>query len=319
MLKAFRTNIILQIVVILAVALLMWAKSFSHPIAAPVEGGGGLFYWITGRMSPITATIIGFVLVLFEGVLFNSILYRHKLITQSSLLPTLFYIIAMSIGHPTLTPMLMGSLFLLLAIEQLLLTTTLLSIGIDKTFGAAASVGMAIVLCPTMVVFLIPLLFSMFNYSLYSWRDWTMLILGLLAPFVVLETYYFLCDELFYRNYLLLYNVTDLHFVAWGNVVQWIISIIFLLLLIAGMVTIIGNSQSRNINFNKNTTTLLLSVLGSIAISLYSELFPIPTQAYAIPFSACATFLFIEPSRKEFVPNVIFIALLLIFVVSNWL
>lgn len=319
MLKAFRTNIIFQIVVILAVAVLMWTKSFAHPLAAPVEGGGGLFYWLTGRMSPITATLVGFVLVIAEGVLFNSILYRHKLITQSSLLPTLFYIIAMSIGHPTLTPVMMGSLFLLLAIEQLLLTTTLLSIGIDKTFGAAASLGMAVVLCPTLVVFLIPLLISMFNYSLYSWRDWTMLILGLLAPFIVLETYYLLCDELFYRNYLLLYAVTSVQIVAGGNAVQWITSIVFLLVLIAGLVTAIGSGQNRNINFNKNTTTLLLSVLGSIALSLYSQLFPVPTQAYAIPFAAGATFLFIEPRRKEFVPNVVFVVLLLCFVVSNWL
>ena len=218
MLKAFRNNdIIVQIIVILAVAGLMWAKSFAYPLSTPPSGGGSLFYWLTGTMSPTLASVLGFVLMLVEGVLLTSILYRHKLIGQGTLLPVLFFVIAMSLGRPSLTPVMLGTLFLLVAIDQLLITSTLLSIGLDKTFGAAACVGLSIVLCPTMVVFVIPVIISMFNFSLYSWRDWAMFILGLLAPWIIVETYYWLCDEMFYRNYLLWYNVNDIHLSAWGN------------------------------------------------------------------------------------------------------
>ncbi len=326
MLKSFRNNnIIVQIIVVLSVAGLMWANSFAHPASTPALGGGSLYYWLTGALSPTAANILAFILMLAEGVLLTSILYRHKLIGQGTLLPLLFFVIAMSLGRPMLSPILLGTLFLLLAIEQLLLTTTLLSIGLDKTFGAAACVGLAALLCPNMVVFIIPFIISMFNYSLYGWRDWTMFILGFLAPWIVVETYYWVCDELFYRNYLLLYTITDFHLRAGGNLVQWLASIVFLLFLVSGILRAISMSRNHNINFNKNVTTLLLFTLGSMALAAYNRFFPVAAADYAIPFACCATYLFMEtgPSgmgrqRKEFWTNLIFIATLLFFVIINW-
>lgn len=326
MLKAFRNNdIIVQIIVILAVAGLMWAKSFAYPLSTPPSGGGILFYWLTGAMSPTLATVLGFVLMLAEGVLLTSILYRHKLIGQGTLLPVLFFVIAMSIGRPSLTPVMLGTLFLLVGIDQLLITSTLLSIGLDKTFGAAACVGLSIVLCPTMVVFVIPVIISMFNFSLYSWRDWAMFILGLLAPWIIVETYYWLCDEMFYRNYLLWYTVTDIHLSAWGNVLQWIWSILFLLLLVCGLFKVIGSSRNHNINFNKNITTLLLFTIGSVGLTLYTQLFPVPAEAYAIPFACCTTYLFANGSstgsfssrRNDIWINVAFVVTVVFFAAIN--
>ena len=317
MLKTFRTNIPVQIAIILVASALLWMNSFIHPQHALLEGGGDLYHFICGEMSPAVATIVAFVLVLAEGVLLNSILYRHKMITQSSLLPMLFYIIAMSIGHPALSPVIVGSLFLLIGIDQLLLTSTLLSVGLDKIFGGAACIALSSLFCPVMVVFLIPLVASMFNYSLYTWRDGTMLILGFLAPFILLETCYYVCDELFYRDYLLLYNLSDLRIQAGGSLVEWIVSIVFLLMLIVGMATALGGEQNRSINFSKNITTLLLFALGSVMLSFYTALFPVFTQGYAMPFACCSTYLFIEPKRKETVSNLVFVLLLLLFILTN--
>lgn len=105
MLKSFRNNnIIVQIIVVLAVAGLMWANSFAHPASTPALGGGSLYYWLTGALSPTAANILAFILMLAEGVLLTSILYRHKLIGQGTLLPLLFFVIAMSLGRPMLSP-----------------------------------------------------------------------------------------------------------------------------------------------------------------------------------------------------------------------
>ena len=191
MLKIFRTDVFLQIVIILVVSVAMWVGVFIHPQPMPMVGGGQLYYWLTGMLTPLWGTIIAYVLVLLEGFLLNGILYRHKMIAQSTLLPMLFYVIAMSLGTPTLTPILLGSLMLLIAIDQLMLTTTLLSLPLDKVFAAAAAIALATLFCPAMAVFFIPLIASMFNYSLYGWRDWTMFLLGLLAPYIILETIFF--------------------------------------------------------------------------------------------------------------------------------
>jgi hypothetical protein len=319
MLKIFRTDIFMQAVIILIVSLVMWIGVFLHPQPIPIDGGGPLFYWITGFMSPRMGAIVAFLLVIAEGFIFNGILYRHKMITQNTLMPMLFYIVAMSLGSPTLTPILIGSLLLILAIGQLMLTTTLLSLTLDKIFGAAALVSLATLFCPSMAVFFIPLVIDMFTYSLYGWRDWAMLILGLLAPLILVETIYFVTDEIFYRNYLLLYDLTDLHFRAHGNWVDWAGSILFAVILVVGLGAAMVNSQNRNVNFKKNITAILIFTIGSIFFSLYSSLIPIPTQAYAIPFACSTTSIFIEPKRKEFVSSLFFIFIIVSGIVLNYL
>jgi len=319
MLKIFRTDIFMQAVIIFVVSLVMWIGVFLHPHPIPIEGGGPLFYWLTGFMSPRVGAIIAFLLVIAEGLIFNSILYRHKLITQNTLMPMLFYILAMSLGTPTLTPILVGSFLLILAIGQLMLTTTLLSLTPDKIFGAAALVSLATLFCPSMAVFFIPLIIDMFTYSLYGWRDWAMLLLGLLAPIILVETIYFLTDELFYRNYILYYDLTDLHFRTQGTWSNWIGSILFAILFVIGLGAAMVNSQSRNVNFKKNITAILIFTIGSILFSLYSYLIPIPTQAYAIPFACSTTSIFIEPRRKEMPQNILFIFIIISCIVLNFL
>ena len=317
MLRIFRTNVVLQIFIILIVAVLMWIGVFIHPRPTPIEGGGQLYYWLTGLLSPLASTIIAFVLVIVEGVLLNSMLYRHKMMTQSSLMPLLFYIIAMSIGRPTLTPMLLGSLFLIIGMSQLMLTTTLLSLDLDKIFGASASIACATLFCPAMAVFLVPLIANMFNFSLYGWRDWTMLILGILAPYIVLETYYYMVDELFYRNYLILYGLTDINWSVGGSLIDWIGSLIFLLLFVVGFGSTVINGQNKTINFKKNLTAILLFTVGSILFTLYTHIFPIHTQAFAIPFALCTTLLFVDPKRDLWWQNLIFVLVIVAFVFWN--
>lgn len=314
MLKLFRTNIFMQSVIIFVVSLVLWVGVFSHPQPLPLVGGGQLYYWLTGWLSPLAGAIIAFLLVVLEGFMLNGILYRHKMITQNTLMPMLFYIIAMSLGTHTLSPILLGNLLMLLAIDQLMLTNTLLSIPLNKIFGAAAGIALATLFCPAMMVFFLPLIMCMFNYSLYGWRDWTMLILGILAPYILMETFFFVNDQMFYRNYLILYGFTDIKLKMDARWTDWVGSSLFLLTLLVGMGAAFLNSQNRNINFKKNISSILLFLFGSLFYTLYTALVPLPTQAFAIPFACCATSLFIEPKRKEFGSNIIFLFLLTLFI-----
>ena len=75
------------------------------------------------------------------------------------------------------------------------------------------------------------------------------------------------------------------------------------------------NSQSRNINFKKNISTILLFLLGSVAYMLYTSIVPVPAEAFALPFACCCTSLFIEPKRKEFGSNLFFVLIIVLFVI----
>ncbi len=319
MLKIFRNDIFSQAIIILVIALVMWIGVFLHPQPIPIEGGGPLFYWLTGILSPRWGTVVAFLLVLVEGFVFNGILYRHKMVSRNTLMPMLFYVMAMSLESPALTPILIGSFLLILAIGQLMLTSTLLSLTSDNIFGAAALVSLATLFCPYMAVFIIPLIISMFTYSLYGWRDWAMIILGLLAPFILVETVYFVTDEFFYRNYLIVYELSNLHFSIQGNWTNWIGSLLFAVLFVVGLGASLVHSQNRNVNFKKNITAILTFTVGSILFSLYTDIIPICTQAYAIPFACSTTVIFVEPQRKELLPNLLFIFIILSFIVLNFI
>lgn len=317
MLKIFRTDIFMQAIIILIVTLLMWVGFFVHPQPIPIKGGGPIFYWFASKLSARAGSIIAYILVLMQGFMLNGILYQHKMISQNTLMPMFFYVIAMSLGNPTLSPLMLGYTLLILAIGQMMLTTTLLSLTIDKTFAAAALMSIATIFCPAMAVFFIPLIFNMFNYSLYSWRDWTMLILGIAAPYIVLELVYYMTDQIFYRNYLLFYDMSDIHFIAHGNLQQWVMSISFILLLVIGMVAVFVNSQSSTINYKMNINALLIFIIGGILYTAYSTFVPINTQSYAAPFACCASALFLEQKRKETSSNIIFILIIIASILYN--
>ena len=142
-----------------------------------------------------------------------------------------------------------------------------------------------------------------------------MLLLGVLAPYILIETYYFLNDQMFYRNYLILYSFSDFHFSAGGTWVQWVGSLLFILVLLMGLGAAFINSQSRSINFKKNISTILLFIFGSIGYMLYTTVIPIPTEAFVLPFACCCTSLFIEPKRKEFGNNLFFLLIIVLFVI----
>ena len=87
----------------------------------------------------------------------------------------------------------------------------------------------------------------------------------------------------------------------------------------------IGSSRNHNINFNKNITTLLLFTIGSVGLTLYTQLFPVPAEAYAIPFACCTTYLFANGSstssfssrRNDIWINVAFVVIVVFFAVIN--
>ena len=135
MLKLFRKDVFLQAFIIIILAGVLWSRSFVNQTAIPTQGGGYIYYQLAGWIPPIVATILGFILMLLEGFLLNMQLYKNKLINQNTLMPMLFYVIAMSLttDQLTLTPILIGNLFIITCIDNLMLTSTYLSLPIGKT------------------------------------------------------------------------------------------------------------------------------------------------------------------------------------------
>ena len=186
--KLFSQSILLQSIVILAVTLLLWAGALVAPAPLPSDGGGVL-YSVVARWfasAPLAAVIVAMVLIVIEGVWLNLLLVDHALTPQNSLLPTLLYIVCMSAPATTLTPMVLANLALIGCVRQLLLKGTLLTISTGRACAATAFIGLATLFYLPAALMIVGYMLAAINYRLYSWKDWAVLFLGFLAPYVTL-------------------------------------------------------------------------------------------------------------------------------------
>lgn len=307
MIKIFRTNIIQQILIITLVALLMWVRVFVHQ--TPMPAGKSILYApIYSLLSklPLLASILGFVLVVAEGFLFNALLYERKMIPSNTLLPTLVYIVAMSITDEmrTLSPIVISNIFIILTLRQLLLSSSLLSISTEKVFGAALLIAMATLFYTPAILFLVPLLIIFIIYQLYSWRDWVIMILGFLAPFVAIFTYFFIAGKMDGMMKLLVSEMTQLNFgTVQTDILQYAATLFFVLFLVVSLLYLPSIASNSVVAFRKNTAVIGVLTISSLALMPYYRIFPPNCQLFALPIAFSGSIFLLNVKGKEWIWN----------------
>ena len=117
-------------------------------------------------------------LVLIEGVLLNILLSDMGLVPQTTLLPTLLYIVFLSAPATTLTPMILVSAALIACTWQLSLKGTLLTISTSRICSATAIIGLCSLFYLPALAIIVSYLLVAISYRLYNWRDITTMMLG---------------------------------------------------------------------------------------------------------------------------------------------
>lgn len=322
--KLFTQSILLQAVVILLALLALWAPALAAPTAMPASGSGAPLYDLLARWlqpAPMAAIIIAMVLVLIEGVMLNLLLVDAGLTSQNSLLPTLLYIIAMSAPATTLTPMIPAAFLVIACLRHLMLKGTLLTISVDRVCAATALIGLASMFYLPAVLLMLSYLLVGINFRLYSWKDWAAMLLGFMAPYVLLVTVLMFTDGLgeWWQSVVgtigsIALTVNDF------TPLQAVANIVLVLALMAGIVSVWTLSGERTVVWQKNATTYITLIIGAIAMMLVTNIFPVNMQLVAIPFALSLTCLLLPPARtmshhkrKEWVYTLI---LILIFIAA---
>ena len=303
MVKLFERNIAVQIVLIIVALALLWFRPLIAPSVMPEADGTALLYdllyhWLSPL--PRLAVIIAMLLVLAEGILLNILLADVALVSQKSLLPTLLYVIAMSAPATTLTPLVVVNALLIPCLNILMLRGTLLTISRNAICGATALIGIATMFYLPAWALLISYLFIAINYRLYSWKDWMAMLLGLLAPYVLLFTTLYLTDQVADKwtamsQYLLQpsFSVSQPHPV--GMLANGYLTVLFLIALL----TLWLHIGEYTIAWQKNATSIMLLTLGGAIMLLYSSLFPVDLQIFAIPFALTVNQLIIHKGQQR--------------------
>lgn len=287
MIKQLQQSMTLQTVLILAVLVLLWLHPLTDPPA--MEGGdhpailyGLLCQWFAG--TPRLTVVIAMLLVLAEGVLFNLLLVNVNLVSQNSLFPTLLYVVAMSAGATTLTPMILVNGVLIAFLNQLALRGTLLTISLNRACGATLLIGIASLFYQPAALLILSYLLIAANYRLYGWRDWAVMILGFLAPYVLLVLILYLTDGLgdWWQTTLASLQPTLVTGAADRGAIA---SIALALIFIWALMNLLNHLSERPVLWQKNASDVLLCSVGALGMLFFSPLLPIRMALFAIPFS----------------------------------
>ena len=300
--KIFTKSIPLQAIVILAVMFLLWVGPLADPQPIPADAGGAVLYdMIAGWLAPtpLLAVILAMMLILFEGVTLNLLLADNGLSPQNSLLPTLLYVVCMSAPATTLTPMVAANAMLIICLRQLMLRGTLLTISTDRACAATALIGLASMFYLPASLLMTSYMLTAINYRLYSWKDWAVLFLGFLAPYMLLATVLMFTDGLagWWQGVADAIGTAGVNigkFSAW----QAIGNGALLLALTAGTVSVWNLSGERPVIWQKNATTLITFIVGATAMLFFTQLFTTDMQFFAIPFTFCTACLLMPPVRS---------------------
>ena len=303
MLKLFGQNTVVQVTTLLLAMAAMWAYPLSQALPMAEAAGYAPLYSALYSLgiAPLPATLAAILLILLGGYSLNVMLVRTNLVPQNSLLPAFLYCIYMSATATSLSPTLLGTLLLLPIVNLLLLRGTLLTITTDKIFGAAALISIASMVYLPMLALLVAYLLVAINYRLYSWRDWMVLILGLLAPYLLLWGYHFAMGTLVASLAATGLGLADMALRVDTEATVSMVANLFLVAVAAWSILALGRRLGEKpVAWQKNAITVMLSAVSGVVILLYSGFLPVNLQFFAAPFALCGTQLFTAGSSHRY-------------------
>lgn len=295
MLKLFEKNTGIQVIVILMVTVLLWLRQLRDPQPLPTADGFAPLYNLLHGLGlvPLAGVIIAMLLVFLGGLGLNLMLTNAGLVSQKSLLPALYYILFMSAGAETLSPTLIAGLLCIAFTRLLLLHSTLLTIPINKIFGATAIIGISTMFYLPSLALLVSYLLVAINYRLYSWRDWLVMLLGLLAPYMLLWMILFMnggLEESFMAMSDGLVPQMDFQLPAFS--LSLAANALLCLFFVISLVLLLSRHGSKTALIQKNTSAVLMPTVAALAMMLYMPVLPVNLQLFAMPFALCASLRF---------------------------
>lgn len=306
----------------LLAATLLWVGAFITPVAMEPERYFSPIYGLVYSLlasTPRLASAVALLIVIFEAIWLNIILFNNKLNKVNWLMPALMFILVISwqSRNLTITPMLLAWLPLLAAMRQLLSSGNT-SLGVDHNFNASFLIGIAALCYLPLTVFVIPFFFLFISYKSYHWRDFIVALMGLGGPLFLLVVYAFLCDKLDYYFILYCHDIINIHIAFNLNSTADIVSnVVFFIILFWVLFSQLFSINDSTIQQRINTVVLLLPLVAALLILPYDTLFTVNTQFTAVPFAFLSSNFLATDHKRRWINDTLFVILLLTPIASN--
>lgn len=143
--------------------------------------------------SHLAYELIGRLLILFQILYWNSILIKFRAFEENTYLPAIIMaaLFHFSFDMLSLSPTLLGSSFLILALGQLFSQTVLQKETSESTLLIGLYAGIATGFQPNYMIFLPYLIFTGIAISGFSFRQLMLSLIGYFLPLILIAVYYF--------------------------------------------------------------------------------------------------------------------------------
>lgn len=304
----------LALIIIPVLAIVLWIPAFLHPALpiSQVEMPLYSFFDVFFRTHETLALIIGLVLILAEAFLLNFVLQHHQVIIKKNWIPALLVVVFGSCSPGLLWPgaQQFAGLLLILVLHVLLGTYRQ-----DKSFGSIFNCGLLIGLAAQIYLpslsFLIFGLIGIIMLRPFIWREWIMLIMGVLIPFIYGGVWFYwndayseitrrvITDPIVNRSFFLKLDSSD-YFLAGTTLVILFVS--------AGR--LVSGSLTSTLKTKKGISVMIWFTFFAFLAVLPAQNFGVGTFRFVIyPFAFFASNYFLN-ARRTWIAEVIFTLLL---------
>jgi hypothetical protein len=197
--KLFKSNSQISIIILPIFMALCWFNAFLSPAPVNVEHAMPLYKLLVGwtQPVPIAASIFAYIVVVLTGFLYNYIANEQEFLPKRTYLPGLFYCVLMS-SSPLLLqchPLIFANLFITLMLNALV-NTYRQNTAFNGVFQGGFFLGIASLFYFPVVLLFPLLLVSLLVLRPFIWREWLIIIIGFIFPYIYVVTYYFWNDSL---------------------------------------------------------------------------------------------------------------------------
>jgi hypothetical protein len=315
LIRSFRTTQIFPLVILVILSATMWFVSKSGTYEIVARNGMPLYDLIVSALTFIPPTIsvfLAFLLFTSQAIHINHVINKHEVLYKQSWLPALMFIIIAGLFPPFLW------------IHPILFVNSLLIFVFDKLFSLykhpaplALSFDGAFLLSLA-ALFYLPTIFLFLFYILcililrpFSWRLWTVSIMGLLLPFFFAFFYYFWNNELmsFYERVFVSGIKRQIDLAHIFNV-KYILSVVIVGILFILSLLKLQTNYFKNVTKSRLIQQLLVLL---IPIGILSVLFSRDESLYrysiiVLPVSIYLAYYFLS-GKKRWVMEVMFLLL----------
>lgn len=315
LIRSFRTTQIFPLVILVILSAAMWFVSKSGTYEIVARNGMPLYDLIVNALTfipPALSVFLAFLLFTSQAIHINHVINKHEVLYKQSWLPALMFIIIAGLFPPFLW------------IHPILFVNSLLIFVFDKLFSLykhpaplALSFDGAFLLSLA-ALFYLPTIFLFIFYILcililrpFSWRLWTVSIMGLLLPFFFAFFYYFWNNELmsFYERVFVSGIKRQIDLAHIFNV-KYILSVVIVGILFILSLLKLQTNYFKNVTKSRLIQQLLVLL---IPIGILSVLFSRDESLYrysiiVLPVSIYLAYYFLS-GKKRWVMEVMFLLL----------